>query len=128
MVAPAIAGLVPATHGGAAPAHTVPEIAPAAVTLTFAVAESLAGLGSGVSALMDAVLLTDPLAAVTLTTSVKSTVAPLARVPSAQSIEPVPFTAGVAQTAFVVRLWNVVPAGTVSDSNTLIAGSGPAFW
>src|SRR5437870_3148681 len=110
------------------PCVTVPEIAPGCVMLTRLVAESLAELGSGVSALMDAVLLTDPLAAVTLTTSAKVTVAPLAMVPSAQSIEPVPFTAGVAQTAFVVRLWKVVPAGTVSDSNTLIAGSGPALW
>ena len=113
--------------GPPAPCTTVPEIAPDCVMFTVLVAESLAELGSGVSVLMEAVLLTDPLACVTLTTSAKVTVAPFARVPSAQSIEPVPFTAGVAQAAFEVRLWKVVPAGTVSDSNTLIAGSGPAL-
>src|ERR1700730_16250627 len=114
--------------GPPAPCVTVPEIAPGCVMLTVLVAESLAEVGSGVRVLTEAVLLTDPLAAVTLTTRARVTVAPLVRVPSAQSIVPVPFTAGVVQPVFGVRLSNVVPAGRVSVSLTLIAGSGPALW
>src|SRR6266852_5014815 len=126
-VAPLMGGF-PTPHGGSAPAHTVPEMAPSAVMVVVAVAESLAEFGSGVSVVTEAVLLTDPLEAVTFTTIVNVTLAPLARLARAQLTVPVPFTAGVTQPALGVTLWKVVPAGTASVSVTLTAGSGPLLW
>ena len=68
--APAIAA---PGEGPPAPCGTVPETVPGAVTSVFAVAESFAVFGSGVSVVTEAVLLTDPPGAVTLTTSVNVT-------------------------------------------------------
>src|SRR5437867_2512662 len=126
--APEIAGLVAATHGGPALAQTVPEIAPTAVTVVTLVAELLALVGSCETVATETVLVTVPLAAVTFTTSVSTTFDPLAMVPSEQVIVPVPFTAGVVQPAFGVRLWNVVPVGIVSVRVVPLAGSGPPLW
>src|SRR5947209_16663575 len=127
IVALAIAGLA-TVHGGSAFAQTVPEIAPGAVMFVVMVAESLAGFGSGVSAVTAAVFVTtEPAAAVTLTASVKTTLEPLASVPSMQSIVPVPLTAGMVHPALGLRLWKVVPAGIASVSLTPTAGSGPAL-
>src|SRR3989442_809623 len=127
VVPPAVAGspeLTAATQGGAAFVQTVPEIAPSAVTFvtTFA---TLFPTGSGVGAVIVAVLFTEPLATVTLTTSVKIALAPLARTGIEQLTVPVPFTAGVAQPDAGVTLWNVVPAGTGSWRTTSTASSGP---
>src|SRR5262245_11384103 len=116
------------TEGPPAPCVTVPEIAPGWMMLVVAVAESLAEFGSRVSVLTDAVLLTEPLVAVTLTTSTYVALAPLARFAREQLTVPVPFTAGVEHPALGLRLWNVVPAGMGSVRLRLTARSGPLLW
>src|SRR4051794_15781971 len=97
--------------------------ATATLTAVTAVAELLFGLGSFSAAVTEAVFETDVLLFGILSVSVIVADAPLAREPSAQVIgDP------AAQVPCVVSAEpNVVPAGSVSDTTTLLAPVAPLF-
>ena len=97
-------------------------------TVVFAVAELLARVGSLDMPLIEAVLIiVEPGAALTLTTRLIVTDAPLASAPNEHETMPVPPTEGVVQLPGLVKETKVVPAGTVSLKIAPISASGPLF-
>jgi hypothetical protein len=99
-------------------------------TVADAVALLLAGLGSSVAEETAAVLeMRVPAAAAESTRTVRenSALPPMSSAAAVQKMGPAAPTAGVehVQPAGELRDWNVVPAGTVSERETVAAGSGP---
>jgi hypothetical protein len=104
------------------------------VTVVVVVALLLAGLGSEVMLVTVAVfvmMVPAGVAALTFAVNANVAVAPLAKVAKVAITVPVPPTGGVVNVAagpeVCTKLTNVVPAGSTSGNDALLAASGPAL-